>query len=314
MGTIIDISIAVFLFLAILRGFWKGLVKKCLSIVLMVTICVISYIILKSTALDYLRYSLIYDVTNGQGIVVTLPDDMVIRVLSLEDLFVVLQNFDSSLSGVFLKMTCETFCKYALFIVACLISYLTTWLVTMILYYPLFRFLVRKRPSGFRVPGMLSRFLGAIIGLIQGIIVVYAMLLVFTPVSAIYEIIPDIYEKLVSLNESFDTESMKSLFDVIHNVLNLESSVILTALINISSAFGFPPVNMFKFEIDGCEYTLYDSLKILSNTFLDVLDKVTSNTSSSLNSVNLQGLYLENVKLCSDYYLNLKKGFNFNLI
>ena len=107
---------------------------------------------------------------------------------------------------------------------------------------------------------------------------------------------------------------MKSLFDVIHNVLNLESSVILTALINISSAFGFPPVNMFKFEIDGCEYTLYDSLKILSNTFLDVLDQATSNTSSSLNSVNLQGLHLENVKLCSDYYLNLKKGFNFNLI
>ena len=86
------------------------------------------------------------------------------------------------------------------------------------------------------------------------------------------------------------------------------------ALINISSAFGFPPVNMFKFEIDGCEYTLYDSLKILSNTFLDVLDKATSNTSSRLNSVNLQGLYLDNVKLYSDYYLNLKKGFNFNLI
>lgn len=314
MGTIVDIGIAVLLLLFALAGFWKGFVKKCLSLVVMISIFILAYIILKATALDYLRYTLIYDVTNGQGIVVNLPDDMVIRVLSLEDLFVVLQNFDSSLSGVFLKMTCEAFCKYILFVAAFIISGLISWLVTMILYYPLFRFLVPKRPSGFRFPGILSRFFGLIVSFIEGIIFVYLVLLCLTPLSALNDIIPDLYTKLSSLNESFNNENIKSLFDMLNSVLNFDNSIIFTALINISSTFGLVPTSMFKFEVDGSEYSLYDSLKILSNTLLDVLDQATSNSSSNVNSLNLQGFCLENIKLCNECYLNFKKGFNFNLI
>lgn len=314
METIIDICIAILLLSFIVIGFWKGFVKKCLSLVVMLSIFILTYLILKSTALDYLRYSLIYDVTSGQGIVINLPDSMVIRVLSLEDLFVVLQNFDSSLSSVFLKMTCEAFCKYILFIVAFLISGMISWLVTMILYYPLFRFLVPKRPSGFRMPGMLSRFFGAIISLIEGVIVVYLFLLCLTPLSALNNIIPDLYDKLVSINSSFNNENVKTLFDFLNIALNFDNSIVFTALINISSSFGFVPTSMFKFEIDGSEYSLYDSLKILSNTLLDVLDQATSNSSFNLNSFSLQGFSLENVKLCSECYLEFKKGFNFKLI
>lgn len=315
MGTIIDATLLVLLGLFCLFGLWKGAVKKTITVVIIIVTCFISYFILKSTMLDYLRYSFLYDVTKGSGIVINLTEqNLTFRVMSIEDLFVVLQNFDSSLSSIFLKMTCESFCKYILLIVSVLISYILSGIISFILYHLLFKFIVPVNSEGKRTPGVISRLLGAVIGLIQGLVVVYIGLLMFIPLEGIKDVLPKIYEVLIQYKPEYNTQEIKQWFDLAANFLQFDNSMVLKFIINGSSAVGIDLHNLFKFEIDGTVYSLNQSLNILSNSIVEVVESFLE-SSGQTGGNQTQALMLINDEVMNFTNSCIHTQFNsFNLL
>lgn len=277
MGTVIDIFIIVLVFLSLLEGFWKGFYKKIISLGISCLIFFGLYFILKETLVDYFRYSLIYDVTKGAGIVVNINESFTIRVTTLEDLFVVLQNFDSNLSGLFLKGTCESFCKNVVMIISVLVCYLTGGLITTILYNLIFKWFYPKNPStGKRTPGMFMRILGGVVSTLQAVFLIYLAFVMFFPLNGLADFVPRIYDKLILIGDQFNNPNIKLAFDYFYQFLKMENSFTMKAFLNFSPLIGIDPYNLFSFTLDGTEYGLHESLQQIGESALKVLENISS--------------------------------------
>lgn len=296
MSAILDIVAVVIILLGVLLGFWRGLVKQLLCVVLTVAVIAIVYFIAKDTAVDYFKYSLIYDLTNGSGIQIKVEElETTFKIMTLEDLFVVLQNFDGDLQTSFLKLSCDATCRYAVLICSIIVGQIISDILFEILYYSAFRFLVPQNDEGKRKPSFLMRVFGAIFGLVEAAIVIYLFILCVAPLTEIFDNLLPLYQKIVEKGIVANNESVVNALKNIGQYIVLENSAINRAIISLSTLLGLNPYEFIKFTFEGTTYTVGSSLEKILNSAIEILDNLQIESGSATKSVQNLGILSYNL-------------------
>lgn len=278
MTMIVDIVFLVSLVLALLDGFLLGFTRRLMFTILFIGIFVGIYYIAKAQVVDYLRYDLLLDVTKGEGISVKITEEYTVIVKSIEDLFIVLQNFDASLRAPFLKGTCEAFCTFAFFIATYIIAGISSRVLTWVLWFLPVRWII---PENLRRPKILSRIIGAVISVIG---CVFGFFIVATFVFNLGGITADLDQIIADLKEADlaqYAEYIEKYAEYIKAIFNIENSTVTKTLFDIATNMGLDPYSFFSFEAEGTTYTLYDAIHKLIEPVIDLLKNMNSSDSNS---------------------------------
>ena len=279
MNWIVDVLILIFIVISMIFGLIDGIYKKIIGLLAFTITFLAIYFIGKNQAVDYIRYTLLYDITKGAGFVITLSDlDLTFRIMTVEDFFVLLQNIDTSLQPLFLKLTCESLCKFVYLFAAALVSRIISGLVYLILYYALFRWII---PQSRRKPKRVCRILGMVFSLIEAFAVTYLTYLIIIPFSGLSETILSLPERFASQIPFLSSEVGKQLIQIAGAAVVPGNSIFLNILFSVSSAFGFDPYALYSFTIDGVKYNSGDAVKTIIDSVLDLVDQVLNNGSGS---------------------------------
>ncbi len=267
-----DTIIIVLLAVALIIGFLRGWYTSLLSMLLFSVTFAILYYVASSTLKDFIEYDLL-ETVYSQGITIYLDDGTRI-VYTVEDLFLVTQEFDPSLSTEYLELAVNQTVEILTFAVCMIIALILSWIV----YIP-FRLVSIIIPKKIRTGSLIGRLFGGIISSIS-IFIVWSM--VGVSLGQLVEAAQDILPILDNVDRiDFDFSVVLEYVDMIAPYVTVSNSNIMTAVYNILENLGINPYAFFSFEYNNrlCSIgRVWFDLARVVQTYFNALDSASDIT------------------------------------
>lgn len=292
-----DLLIGCSLLYGLVFGFIQGGFRKLWRLIIFALVFVVLYLALKDISIDFIRYDLL-NLIKPEGLSFEIQSGYTITVTSIEDLFVIMQNLDENLTGLYLKLTCEVTCKLVFFIVlievALLVSNIISWPT-----WHLVKFLI---PSKFRKHiGIFQRLFGGAFGVIEWLLIMYLYAISFGQIGPLANKFIPILENVSQLASYMP--QIKEGVNYLNLASNPDNSYIMRTLFDMVRSFGKDPLSLLSFTYQNKKVYIVDSYDPLIPAINELIESFVGSSSNETG---------ETIKSVSSNIRNVNKiGFNY---
>ena len=266
-----DIIIAIVLIISLLLGLFNGTLKRIWKLIVFAILFSILFFLFKDVAINFLRYDLL-KLFAPNGYTITIDTNLTVVITNIEDVFVVLQNLDPSLSGEYLKLTCELTCTIVYFVACLLVSIIVGEILSVITYF----FLKYLFPESWRKPKFLSRLFGAIFSVIQWFFIIFMNSISLGQFSGLLENFVPIFQEIPNVGDM--AEQIDQIVSYVLLVINPYNSIIMSSIYNALLGNNIDPYSLLSFEYDGLKITFEKAFEPLYKPLQELIGYINSSS------------------------------------
>ena len=292
-----DLLIGCSLLYGLVFGFIQGGFRKFWRLIIFASVFTILYLALKDISVDFIRYDLL-KLIKPEGLSFEIQSGYTITVTSIEDVFIIMQNLDENLTGLYLKLTCEITCKLVFFLalieVALVVSNVISWPT-----WHLVKFLI---PSKFRKHiGIFQRLFGGVLGIIEWLLIMYLYAISLGQIGPLANKFIPILENVSQLSSYMP--QIKEGVNYFNLATNPDNSYIMRTLFDMVRSLGKDPLSLLSFNYQSKKVYLVDSYDPLIPAINELVESFAGSTSNETG---------ETIKNISLNFRNVNKfGFNY---
>lgn len=292
-----DLLIGCSLLCGLVFGFIQGGFRKFWRLIIFALVFVALYLALKDISIDFIRYDLL-KLIKPEGLSFEIQSGYTITITSIEDIFIIMQNLDENLTGLYLKLTCEVTCKLVFLLVlievALFVSNVISWPT-----WHLVKFLI---PFKFRKHiGIFQRLFGGVFGIIEWLIVMYLYAISFGQIGPLVNKFIPILENVSQLASYMP--QIKEGVNYLNLATNPDNSYIMRIMFDMVRGFGKDPLSLLSFTYQSKRIYIVDSYDPLIPAINELVESFAGSSSSETG---------ETIKNVSFNIRNVNKiGFNY---